>query len=98
MFFAIAGVPYPALLALIVAVLDAVPQVGAALASLVGVAVALSQSWGLAVATLIFFCVYQAVENYLVAPRVFSRTIELSPAPPSSPSWSGPRWAGSSVP
>ncbi|PVY97997.1 AI-2E family transporter [Actinomycetospora cinnamomea] len=78
-FFLIVGVPYPALLALVVALLDALPQVGAFLASLIGTAVALSQSWGLALATLAFFCVYQAVENYVIAPRVFSRTIDLSP-------------------
>ena len=78
-FFLIAGVPYPALLALVVALLDALPQIGAFLASLIGTVVALSQSWGLAVATLAFFCAYQAAENYLIAPRVFSRTIDLSP-------------------
>lgn len=79
-FFLLAGFPYPAVLALLVAVFDALPQIGAALASLVGVGVALTQSVGLAVATLVFFCVYQMVENYLVAPRVFARTVELSPA------------------
>lgn len=78
-FFLIAGVPYPALLALVVALFDALPQVGAFFASLIGTVVALSQSWGLAVVTLAFFCAYQAVENYLIAPRVFSRTIDLSP-------------------
>jgi predicted PurR-regulated permease PerM len=41
--------------------------------------VALSQSIPLAAATLLFFIVYQALENYLVAPRVFARTVELSP-------------------
>ncbi|MCD2194747.1 AI-2E family transporter [Actinomycetospora endophytica] len=79
-FFLIAGLPYPALLALVVAILDAVPQIGATLASLAGIGVALSVSVGLAIATLIFFCVYQAFENYLIAPRVFARTVELSPA------------------
>ena len=79
-FFLVVGMPYPAVLALIVAVLDALPQIGATLASLVGVAVALTISIGLAVATLVFFMAYQGVENYLVAPRVFSRTVEISPA------------------
>ena len=78
-FFLVVGMPYPALLALVVALLDAIPQVGAFLATLIGAAVALSQSWGLAVVTLVFFCAYQAVENYLIAPRVFSRTIDPSP-------------------
>ena len=79
LFFLVAGVPYPALLGIVVAVLDAIPQIGATLASLVGILAALSVSVGLAVATLVFFIVYQGVENYLVAPRVFSKAIELSP-------------------
>ncbi|MDA3629185.1 AI-2E family transporter [Saccharopolyspora sp. WRP15-2] len=78
-FFLVAGVPYPALLAVVVALLDAIPQVGATLASVAGILVALSQSLPLAVITLLFFIVYQAVENYLIAPRVFARTVELSP-------------------
>jgi predicted PurR-regulated permease PerM len=79
LFFLIAGVPYPALLGIVVAVLDAIPQIGATLASLVGILAALSVSVGLAVATLLFFCAYQGLENYLIAPRVFSKAIELSP-------------------
>lgn len=79
LYFQLAGVPYPALLALIVLVLDAIPQVGATLAAVVGVAVALSVSVPLAVATLVYFLIYQQLENYLVAPRVFARTIAISP-------------------
>ncbi|MGW1679264.1 AI-2E family transporter [Saccharopolyspora sp. NPDC002376] len=78
-FFLIAGIPYPALLAIVVALFDAIPQVGATLASVAGILVALSQSFALAVITLLFFIVYQAIENYLIAPRVFARTVELSP-------------------
>jgi predicted PurR-regulated permease PerM len=78
-FFLLAGIPYPALLALVVAVLDAVPQIGATLASFVGVAAALTVSVGLAIFTLVFFMIYQGVENYVISPRVFSRAIELSP-------------------
>ncbi|MBQ0927489.1 AI-2E family transporter [Saccharopolyspora endophytica] len=78
-FFLIVGVPYPALLAVAVALLDTIPQIGATLASLVATLVALSQGLSPAVITLLFFVVYQAVENYLIAPRVFARTVELSP-------------------
>ncbi|MEQ3550833.1 AI-2E family transporter [Pseudonocardia nematodicida] len=78
-FFLVAGVPYPALLAVVVAVLDAVPQIGATLASVVGIAAALSVSVVLGVVTLIFFLLYQGLENYIIAPRVFSKAIELTP-------------------
>ncbi len=79
LFFLIAGVPYPALLALVVALLDTIPQIGATLASVAATLVALSQGPVLAVITLLFFVAYQAVENYLLAPKVFARTVELSP-------------------
>ncbi|MER6987600.1 AI-2E family transporter [Saccharopolyspora hirsuta] len=79
LFFLAAGVPYPALLALVVALLDTIPQIGATLASTAGTLVALSQSLTLAVVTLLFFIVYQAIENYLLAPRIFARTVELTP-------------------
>lgn len=78
-FFLLAGIPYPALLAIVVAVLDAVPQIGATLASFVAVAAALTISFPLAIVTLVYFMIYQGVENYLIAPRVFSKAIELSP-------------------
>lgn len=78
-FFLIAGVPYPALLAIVVALLDTIPQIGATLASLVGTMVALSESLPLAVITLGFFMLYQAIENYLITPRVFAKAVELSP-------------------
>lgn len=78
-FFHLVGMPYPALLALVVMALDAIPQVGATLASVVGVAVALTVSLPLAIGVLVFFVIYQQLENYLVAPRVFSKTVQISP-------------------
>jgi predicted PurR-regulated permease PerM len=79
LFFLVIGMPYPALLALVVLALDAVPQVGATLASIVAVAVALTVSLPMAAGVLVFFVVYQQVENFLVAPRVFARTIQITP-------------------
>jgi predicted PurR-regulated permease PerM len=77
--FLILGVPYAALLGLIVAVLDAIPQVGATLGAVVATAVALTQSVGVAVAVVVFFVIYQQVENFLIAPRVFASAVSLSP-------------------
>jgi len=37
-------------------------------------------SWGAAVATFVYFIVYQQVENYLIAPRVMKKAVDLSPA------------------
>ncbi len=77
-FFVIVGMPYPAVLAIAVAILDAIPQVGATLGAVLSTLVALTQSIPLAVGTLAFFLVYQQLENYLIAPRMFARSVNLS--------------------
>jgi predicted PurR-regulated permease PerM len=74
----LAGVPYPAMMALIVAFFDLIPQVGATIGSTIVSLVAFTQSFGLALATIGFFCLYQAVENWLVYPRVMSRAVKVS--------------------
>ncbi|MGN0065224.1 MAG: AI-2E family transporter [Nocardioides sp.] len=73
------GVPYAGVLAVLVLALDAIPQVGAFLGALVAVAVALTEDLGTALAVAAFFAVYQLVENNLIAPRVFSSVISLTP-------------------
>ncbi|GIG69554.1 AI-2E family transporter [Phytomonospora endophytica] len=78
-FFLIAGVPYPALLALGVAALDLVPQVGATLGAILGVGMALTVGLSTALATIAFFAAYQLFENYLLAPRVFAKATSLTP-------------------
>lgn len=77
-FFVIVGMPYAAVLAIAVAVLDAVPQVGATLGASISTLVGLTQSLTLAVGTLVFCLVYQQLENYLIAPRLFARSVNLS--------------------
>lgn len=78
-FFLIAGVPYSALLAITVAFTALIPQVGTILGALIGTLVALTESLPLAIGTLIFFLVYQQIENYAIAPRIFASAIELTP-------------------
>ncbi len=78
-FMVIAGVPYSAVLALAVAILVAIPQVGAIIAAVLCTAVALTVSVNLALVTFVFFLVYQQVENYVLVPRIFARAINLSP-------------------
>ena len=73
------GVPYAPVLGLAVALLDAVPQVGATIGAVVCAAVALTASLSLGAVTLAFLLVYQQFENYVLAPRVFARSVDLSP-------------------
>jgi predicted PurR-regulated permease PerM len=79
-FFAIAGVPYPVALALWVAIADLLPLVGATVGAVPAVLVAFFASVPLGIATLIFFLIYQQLENYVVAPRVMKQAVDVSPA------------------
>lgn len=77
-FMFIAGIPYAVLLGLVVAVLDMIPQIGATLGACAVVAVALSESPGQAIAAIVFFVVYQQIENWIVYPRVMKHAVEIS--------------------
>jgi predicted PurR-regulated permease PerM len=79
-FFAIAGVPYPVALALWVAIADLLPLVGATVGAVPAVIVAFFASVPLGVATLIFFIIYQQLENYVIAPKVMKEAVDVSPA------------------
>jgi predicted PurR-regulated permease PerM len=79
-FLAIVGAPFPVALALWVAIADLIPLVGATFGAVPAVIVAFFDSPGTGVATLAFFVVYQQVENYLIAPRVMTKAVDLSPA------------------
>lgn len=79
-FFIILGNPYAIALALTVAILDLIPMFGALLASIIGVAVVLVYGGVTpAIVTAIFFIVYQQIENNILQPIVFSKTINISP-------------------
>lgn len=77
---AIIGVPYAAPLAMWVAIADLIPMVGAMLGAAVCVVVAFFSGFGHAIAAVIFFLVYQQVENYFIGPRVMKRTVDVSAA------------------
>jgi predicted PurR-regulated permease PerM len=73
------GVPYAVALGLIVAVLDLVPLAGATLAAIIVSTVAFITSITDGIIVVIFFIVYQQVENHFLQPVVYSRTVQLSP-------------------
>ena len=76
----IIGVPFAAALAMWVAVADLIPTVGATLGLLVAGVVAAFSGLGAFIATVIYFVAYQQVENYVIAPRVMAKAVDLSPA------------------
>ena len=72
------GLPFPLVLAVIAGFLDLIPQVGATIASVVLVAVALTVGTTEAIVMLVIQLIYQQVENYVVYPIVYRRAVELS--------------------
>ena len=75
----IVDVPFALTLAVIVAILDLIPLVGATIAMIICVLVALTGGWLPALVILIYFIVYQQVENNVIQPWVYSKTVALSP-------------------
>ena len=73
------GLPFPIVLAVITGLLDLIPQVGATIASIILVAVALTVSTEAAVIMLVIQLIYQQVENYIIYPIVYREAVELSP-------------------
>ena len=73
------GVPYALALGLLVAILDLIPLAGATLAAIVVTLVAFSDSSTAGVVVLAFMVVYQQIENHLIQPLIYGRTISLSP-------------------
>jgi predicted PurR-regulated permease PerM len=77
--FRVLGVRFAVPLAVLVAVFDLIPMIGATLGAIVGVLVALFTSplWPTTVLVAAFFVAYQQVENYLIAPRVLRTTVDI---------------------
>jgi predicted PurR-regulated permease PerM len=75
----IMGVPYAVALGLIVAILDLIPLAGATIAAILIGTVAFLHSIPAGIVVVIFFVVYQQVENHLLQPVIYGRTVQLSP-------------------
>jgi predicted PurR-regulated permease PerM len=73
------GLPFPIVLAVITGFLDLIPQVGATIAAVILVAVALTVSTEAAIAMAVIQIIYQQLENYVVYPIVYREAVELSP-------------------
>jgi predicted PurR-regulated permease PerM len=71
---------YAVALALVVAILDVIPMIGATLGAVVVSAIGLATDLKVGIACIIFYIVYQQVENYLIYPRVMSRSVNISGA------------------
>lgn len=72
------GVPQPLFLALLAAIGDAIPIVGVTAVTIPTVLIASTQSIQTGVIVLIAYLVYQQFENYLLVPRVYHSTLNIS--------------------
>lgn len=80
-FFAIIGIPYAVALAVWLGILSQfVPVIGTYLAGALPVLIATIHSPTRGLIVVVFILVYQQVENYLLAPRVTARTMDIHPA------------------
>jgi len=73
------GVPYAVALGLIVALLDLIPLAGATIAAIIIATVAFLHTIVAGIVVVVFFVIYQQVENHVLQPVVYGRTVQLSP-------------------
>ena len=73
------GVPFAGLIALFVGIADLIPMVGATMGAIAAAIPAFLHSVTAGVVVVIFFIVYQQVENHALQPVIFARTVRLNP-------------------
>jgi predicted PurR-regulated permease PerM len=71
------GIPYPALLGLLIFLLDLIPVIGSTIGGVIVTLVALTVSLPVAIATLVFYVVYRLAEDYLLVPRIIGHTVKV---------------------
>jgi predicted PurR-regulated permease PerM len=74
------GSKYSVALAVVVAILDLVPLAGATMAAVIVSTVAFVElGWVKGVIIIVFFLLYQQLENHVLQPVIYGRTVRLSP-------------------
>jgi predicted PurR-regulated permease PerM len=68
---------YAVALAFVVALLDVIPMIGATIGATVVSAIAFAEDPKIGIACVIFYVIYQQVENYLIYPRVMSKSVDV---------------------
>ena len=79
-FLSIMQVPFALPLALFVGITALIPLVGATIGAALACTVAFFDGMFTGIACVIFFVVYQQVENYIIHPRVMKRAVDVQPA------------------
>lgn len=72
-------VPYAIPLGILVGLFDLLPLVGATIGALLVIVAAFFTSAPAAIVMVVFFTVYQQIENHVLQPLVYGRTVKMSP-------------------
>ena len=73
----VVGIRYAAVLAVVVGFLGLIPMVGATIGAAVVCLVAVFDDPTKALIALVYYVIYQQLENYVVAPRIMQRTVSV---------------------
>ncbi len=68
---------YAVALAAVVTLLDVIPMIGATLGAVIVTAIGFATEPQIGVACLIFYVLYQQLENYVIYPKVMSRSVDI---------------------
>ena len=68
---------YAVALAFVVALLDVIPMIGATLGAVIVSAIGFATDLRIGIACVIFYLIYQQVENYVIYPRIMSRSVDI---------------------
>ena len=68
---------YAVALAVVVAMLDVIPMIGATLGAVIVSAIGFATDVQVGIACIIFYLVYQQLENYVIYPRVMSKSVDI---------------------
>lgn len=77
-FFLIVGLSeYALALAIVVAILGLIPLIGGAVSAVVATSVGLLTDVKIGIACIIYYVIYQQIENYLIYPRIMQRSVKV---------------------
>jgi predicted PurR-regulated permease PerM len=68
---------YAVALAFVVALLDVIPMIGATIGAVIVSAIGFASDVKIGLACVIFYLVYQQIENYVIYPRVMSKSVDI---------------------
>ncbi len=68
---------YAVALAFVVLLLDVIPMIGATIGAVIVSAIGFATDYRIGLACVIFYVIYQQVENYVIYPRVMSRSVDI---------------------